>query len=652
MRQFKLNKIILLLLMMILLSNLSFAQSGIKYSSKSKKAVKYYEEATHFYDLYNNTACIESLSKAVKEDSNFLEAYYLLAAVYKDKKEIDNAINAYEKAIAIDENFYPGALYAVANIQLSNGRYENAGINFEKYLDQKAEPILKLKAARKALEIIDFAMYQMAHPVPFNLVNMGSNINSKNDEYLPAITADEQTLVITVCQPKNDQSISQANNLQEDFYISHKVNGQWTKVENMGPPLNTPGNEGAQCISPDGQQIYFTACNRDDGYGSCDIYYTHKVGNAWTTPVNLGEPVNTSAWESQPSISSDGKTLYFTSARQGGKGGMDIWKTMLNDEGKWGVPIDLGDSINTRYDEVSPFIHPDNQTLYFSSDGRLGMGGKDIYYSRKNALGEWGRPVNIGYPINTYADEVNLVVNAKGDLAYFSSNKPGGYGKLDLYSFELYPEARPLAVNYLKGKVYDKENMRNLEAKFELINLETGEVVVQSKSNALSGEFLLCLPVNKNYALNISKDGYLFYSENFSLEGNHSEMKPFLKDLPLQPIQIGESVVLRNIFFETDNYELKPESKIELTKLLAFLKQNPRMKIEISGHTDHTGTEKYNLSLSENRAKSVYDYLIANAVTPTRLTYKGYGWVKPVDSNDTEIGKANNRRTEFKVIGN
>ncbi|MEI6694720.1 MAG: OmpA family protein [Bacteroidota bacterium] len=651
MPKLKLDKIILLLLMMSLLSNLSFAQTGVKYSSKSKKAIKNYEEATHFYDAYNNTACIESLNKALKEDSNFLEAYYLLAAVYKDKKEIDNAINAYEKAIGIDENFYPGALYAVANIQLSNGRYENAGVNFEKYLEQKSEPIIKLKAARKALEIIDFAMYQMAHPVPFNLVNMGGNVNSKNDEYLPAITADEQTLVITVARPRDEQSIT-GSGLEEDFYISQKIKGEWTKAEPIGPPLNTHGNEGAQCISPDGQQIYFTACNRDDGYGRCDIYYTHKLGNTWTIPVNLGEPVNTSAWESQPSISSDGKTLYFTSARPGGKGGMDIWKTILNEDGKWGVPINLGDSVNTRYNEESPFIHPDNQTLYFTSDGRMGMGGRDIYYCRKNALGEWGRPVNLGYPINTYADEVNLVVNAKGDLAYFSSDKPGGFGKLDLYNFELYPEARPLAVNYLKGKVYDKENMRNLEAKFELINLETGEVVVQSKSNALTGEFLLCLPVNKNYALNISKDGYLFYSENFALEGNHSEMKPFLKDLPLQPIQIGESVVLRNVFFETDNYELKPESKIELAKLLTFLKQNPRMKIEISGHTDHVGTEKYNLNLSENRAKSVYDYLIANAVASTRLTYKGYGWAKPVDSNDTEIGKANNRRTEFKVIGN
>ncbi len=653
MKHHKNLKISLLILIILILTNITlFAQNDIKYSSKSKKAIKYYENATRFYDAYNNLACVEELNKAVKEDTNFIEAYFLLAAVYKDLKQFENAINAYQKAIAIDEDFYPVALFALANLQLSNGKYQDAGINYQKYINLKGEPPAKQNAAKKALEITDFALYQVSHPVPFDLVNLGGNINSKNDEYLPALTADEQTLVITVCRPKDEQAISQTNNLEEDFYISHKINGAWSKVENMGVPLNTQGNEGAQCISPDGQQIYFTACNRDDGYGSCDIYYTHKVGNTWTTPVNLGEPVNTARWESQPSISSDGKTLYFTSAREGGKGGMDIWKAILNDDGKFGVPINLGDSINTKFDEVSPFIHPDNQTLYFSSDGRLGMGGKDIYYSRKKFSGEWGKPINIGYPINTYSDEINLVVNAKGDLAYFSSNKPGGFGRLDLYSFELYQKARPLAVNYMKGKVFDSETNRSLEAKFELINLETGEVVVQSKSNAVTGEFLVCLPVDKNYALNISKNGYLFYSENFALVGNHSQIKPFIKDLPLKPIQIGESVVLKNIFFETDKYDLKPESKVELDKLLAFLKQNPRMKIEISGHTDNVGNEKYNLTLSENRAKAVFDYLIANGIAKIRLAYKGYGWSVPIETNDTENGRANNRRTEFKVVAN
>ena len=646
-------KILFNILIIIFLSTTTlFSQDGVKLSTKSKKAIRYYEAATKFYDNYNNLSCIEEAKKAIAEDPQFIEAYFLIASTFSDMKESEDAIDYYQKAIAIDEDYYPGAYYLLAGLQLSVGKYAEAGDNFRKFLQFKGESPLKRKGAEKGLEVVNFALYQIEHPVPFDMKNMGENINSANDEYLPAITADEQTLIITVRRPKDAQTISQATKLEEDFYISNQNNGVWTKAEPIGPPLNTHGNEGAQCISPDGQYIYFTACNRDDGLGSCDIYFSKKTGNGWTTPVNLGSPVNTSAWESQPSISADGKNLYFASSRENGKGGMDIWKCIMNENGSFGNPINLGDSINTRYNEMSPFIHPDNQTLYFSSDGMLGMGGKDIYFSRKNKDGIWTKPVNIGYPINTYADEINLLVNAKGNLAYFSSDKPGGYGKYDLYSFELYKEARPQMVSYMKGKVFDAESLRKLDAGFEVINLENGEVVAQSKANAISGEFLVCLPVGKNYAINASKEGYLFYSDNISLEGIHSEVKPYLKDIPMKPIKVGEVVVLRNIFFETDKYDLKNESKVELDKLTSLLKKNPLLKIEISGHTDNVGNEKYNLTLSENRARIVSEYLTTNGIAKTRLSFKGYGMSKAVDNNNTEEGRANNRRTEFKVTGN
>ncbi len=646
-------RILFNILIIIFLSTTAlFSQDGIKLSTKSKKAIKYYEAATKFYDNYNNISCIEEAKKAITEDPQFIEAYFLIASTFSDMKETDAAIDYYQKAIAINNDFYPGAYYLLAGLQLSVGKYADAGDNFRKFLKFKGESPIKRKGAEKGLEVVNFALDQLEHPVPFDMKNMGENINSPNDEYLPAITADEQTLIITVRRPKDANTQSQASKLEEDFYISTQTDGIWSKAEPIGPPLNTHGNEGAQCISPDGQYIYYTACNRDDGLGSCDIYFSKKTANGWTTPVNLGAAVNTSAWESQPSITSDGKTLYFASSREGGKGGMDIWKCIINDNGNFGNPINLGDSINTRYNELSPFIHPDNQTLYYASDGILGMGGKDIYFSRKNKEGIWTKPVNIGYPINTFADEINLMVNAKGNLAYFSSDKPGGYGKYDLYRFELYKEARPQMVSYMKGKVYDAENLRKLDAKFEVISLENGEVVAQSKANATSGEFLICLPVGKNYALNVSKDGYLFYSENIALDGIHSEIKPFKKDIPLKPIKVGEIVILKNIFFETDKFELKNESKVELDRLCALLKLNPVLKIEISGHTDNVGNEKYNLTLSENRARTVFEYLIANGIVKTRLTYKGYGLSKPIDNNNTEEGKANNRRTEFKVTGN
>lgn len=646
----KINLKHIFLIFAILFSVVFNTEAQNKYTTRSKKAIKHYENALNHYNSFNNEKCLNELQKAVSEDEKFIEAYLLMANVYEDLKQTNNAITSYEKVISINDDFYPGVFFSLAKLQLSIGLYDKADLNFRKYLKIKGEPPHKIQTAKRNLEITEFALNQINNPVPFDLVNMGPNINSENDEYLPAITADEQTIIITVRRPSDKNTINKQSGLEEDFYISNKINGEWTKSVPIGPPLNSNGNEGAQCISPDGQYIYFTACNRDDGMGSCDIYYSYKKGNTWSVPENLGEPINTGFWESQPSISSDGKTLYFTSNRKGGKGGMDIWKSVKNENNKWSEPVNLGDSINTPYNELSPFIHPDNQTLYFSSDGRIGMGGKDIYYSRKKNDGNWSLPVNIGYPINTYADEINLVVNAKGDLAYFSSDKPGGYGKYDLYTFELYPQARPNSVSYMKGVIYDDITKTKIEADFQLIDLETGKIVVTSKSNAVNGEFLVCLPLGKNYALNVSKSGYLFWSENFSFNNIHTEFKPLIKDIALKPIKIGESVVLKNIFFDTDKYTIKEESKIELNKLIELLNSNKKLKIEISGHTDNVGTQQYNITLSENRAKEVYNYLIDNGINKTRLSYKGYGFSKPIDDNNTEEGRSNNRRTEFKVI--
>ena len=306
-------------------------------------------------------------------------------------------------------------------------------------------------------------------------------------------------------------------------------------------------------------------------------------------------------------------------------------------------PVDLGDSINTKDTEMAPFIHPDDLTLYFTSNGHPGMGGLDLFYSRKDENGFWGKPVNMGYPINTYADEITLVVNAGGDLAYISSDKLGGKGKQDIYSFKLYKEAQPLKVTYFKGIVFNKETKKRLEAKFELIDLTSGKVVIESRSDPVNGEFLVALPTNKDYALNVSKTGYLFYSDHFALKGENSKARPFIRDIPLQEIGIGETVVLKNIFFDTDKYELKPESRSELENLINLLQTNGKIRIEISGHTDNAGTAVYNLTLSKNRAKAVYDYLVEYGISAGRLSYEGYGLTKPIDTNETEQGRANNR---------
>jgi outer membrane protein OmpA-like peptidoglycan-associated protein len=420
----------------------------------------------------------------------------------------------------------------------------------------------------------------------------------------------------------------------------------------MGPPINTEDNEGAQFITSDGKRMYFTACNRGDGLGKCDIYMSEKLGKGWSNPINLGEPINSAYSEKQPTLSSDGKNLYFVSNRPGGKGGLDIWVSALNTKGKWGMPINLGDSVNTAMDEQSPYIHPDNQTMYFSSNGWPGMGGFDLYFTRRKPTSPptWSKAVNLGYPINTFADEVGLIVNANGDHAYFSSNRIPEKGK-DIYTFELYGQARPVQVSYLKGKVYDSETKAPLEAQFELIDLKSSKTINQATANKYTGEFLVCIPTNNDYALNVSKKGYLFFSENFTLTGVKDNAKPFLKDIPLQSMKAGNKVVLKNVFFETNSFELKPESTVELNKMLQFLNENFNLKIEISGHTDNVGSDALNQKLSENRAKAVVDYLTSKGITPARMISKGYGKTQPIANNNTEEGRALNRRTEFKILG-
>jgi len=314
------------------------------------------------------------------------------------------------------------------------------------------------------------------------------------------------------------------------------------------------------------------------------------------------------------------------------------------------VPVNLGDTINTSGNEMAPFIHPDGRTLYFSSTGHPGMGGADLFVSRLGANNRWLKPENLGYPVNTKLDEINLIINAKGNEAYISAERKNGYGNTDIYRFELPTQSRPASVSYVHGKVYDENTRFPLSASFELIDMQSDVVVVSSSSDVVTGEFMMSLPVDKDYALNVSCKGYLFYSMNFSLSNEHDASNPVKLDVPMQPVAVGEKVVLRNIFFDTDKYELLPDSKAELGKLIAFLLKNTAMHIEIGGHTDNEGSDAHNMTLSQNRAKAVYDYLTANGISADRLSFKGYGESMPIESNDTPAGRANNRRTEFKVI--
>jgi outer membrane protein OmpA-like peptidoglycan-associated protein/tetratricopeptide (TPR) repeat protein len=624
-----------------------------EYSSTNKKAISAFEKGLEYFQNQNDEKAMEELNKAVEKDPLFIEPHLLLAEIFEHKKEPLKAIDEYKKALEINPTFNLNNFFNLAQIEISLGRYTDAKDHYELFLKKRSINPNALDIANNQLANCKFAIEAMKKPVPFEPKSMGTAINSALDEYFPAITADDQTFLYT----RNNRT--EQLPLQEDFLVSKKVNGAWAPATMLGNGINTPGNEGAPSISADGQILFFIACAEMDGsygpnrkgLGSCDVFYSQKVGSNWSRSYNLGQAINSKFWETQPCFSADGKTLYFVSNRPGGLGLSDIWYSTLNDDGSWGNPVNVGKKINTAGKEESVYIHPDGKTLYFSSNGHVGMGKLDIYVVRKDAAGEWGTPVNLGYPINTYGDENSLLVNGAGNVAYFASNREGGMGGLDIYQFELPKEARPEQITYVKGKVYDAKTKQPLGARFELIDLETAKQVVVSDANSGNGEFLVTLPIDKNYALNVSQQGYLFYSENFSLKGIVDNSKPYQMDVPMVSIDTGSVVELKNVFFETAKFDLKPESKVELDKLVSFLTFNKTLRIQLSGHTDNVGDKKNNQLLSENRAKAVYEYLVSHAIDAKRLTYVGYGDTRPKVKNDTDENRAMNRRTEFKVIG-
>jgi outer membrane protein OmpA-like peptidoglycan-associated protein len=641
------KKIFTICVICFLVSCFLYGQEG--YHTRSKKAIYLYEKAGREYNLLNYNESAKLLSQALQIDKKFIEGWLLLGQVYTDANLIEESISAFKTAISLDPLFFPPVHYLLARNEFSIGQYQPAREHLKAFLNAGYTSEELNDNAKRLIDNCDFSIHAVANPVPFEPVNMGPNINTVYDEYWPSLSVDESIMVFTAQIPIDESNPKVFMNRQEDFFYSEFKDGRWQPAKNAGYPPNTSNNEGAQSISANGKILFFTACNREDGSGRCDLYYSEKKGDQWTEPSNLGHPVNTSSNEKQPSVSADGRMLYFVSDRGGGKGGYDIWISRRNDDGTWQAPINAGDSINSEEDEQSPFIHPDNQTLYFSSTGWTGLGRYDIFMSRKNDSNRWLPPVNIGYPINTWNNEEGLIVNAKGDKAYFSSDRLSGQGR-DIFEFELYNDVRPVKVSYMKGKVYDAETLQRLQAKFELIDLKTGNLIMESTSEPATGEFFVCIPACADYALNVSKKGYLFYSDHFSLQTVYEREEPYLKDVPLQPIKVGQSIILRNVFYAYNSSELEEQSRIELNKVVQLMKENPSLKIEISGHTDNTGTPEYNLGLSDRRAASVTNYLSAHGVSSERMTARGYGLTRPLTTNETEEGRATNRRTELKIL--
>lgn len=615
----------------------------------NKKVIDLCKKAKSELNAKNFDKTANLLQKAKKIDSTFADIYVIQGDMYNFTLKSPEAADSYNKALSLNPNLKPILYFITAEEELKCGRYAAALEHYHTYLDKTLPQCPLLKEVNKGIQTCEFAIEAMKNPMAFEPVNMGSNINSEYDEYLPAVTADESEIIFTVLRPRDEKTICNFCLNEEDFYASNKIEGEWQPRYALEEPINSNYNEGAQCISPDGHYLFFTLCDTDFGKGSCDLYWSKRIGNRWSRPRNFEKPVNTKFWESQPTIAPDGKTIYFVSNRPGGEGKMDIWKTEMTEEGKFKDPENLGKTINTTENESAPFIHADGKTLFFVSDGHVGMGGRDIFYTTLTDTG-WTKPVNLGYPINTPADEINLLINASGTMAYFSSDKEGGFGGQDLYYFTLDDRLRPTPVTYIKGKVYDFLTQEPLKADIELIDLSNNKTITSTYSDPVTGEFLACILTGTNVMMNVSNPYYPFYSENFQIEKNYTELDPYYKDIPLKRPQIGETFVLRNVFFDFDQSSLKKESYVELDKLIDYLNQNRNLKIELGGHTDNQGSDEYNQKLSLSRAKTVYEYLVSKGISSSRLTYKGYGKTKPIATNDTEEGRSENRRTEFKII--
>lgn len=631
-----------------------FAQPKPTYTTKNKKSIKKYEEALNAYNLREAALAQSILLSLTQDDPQFIEAFYMLAQVYDDQGETSKAIDPLQKALAIDEKFYPEGWLMLAECYFADGNYKEAEAAVTRYLPfPHATPDLE-KRSQVILSSCIFAKKAIQSPVDFRPINLGAGVNTEMDEYYPCITADESTLLFTRLV-KNEMAF---RGIHEDFFISSKKDGKWQQASPV-TEINTIQNEGAPSLSADGQTLIFTACELGDGsfggsrqgIGSCDLFYTMKSGNGWMPAKNLGNAVNSGSWESQPSFSADGRTLYFVRGKRSAQGirEQDIYFCYIMDDGKWSPAKKIPGKVNTMFEEESVMIHPDGNTLYFASNGHPGMGGLDIYMSRLLPSGEWDNPINLGYPINTHADENSLQVSAQGKLALFASKREGGFGGLDLYSFELPEFAQPNTVTYVDGVVSDKLSFKKLGAKLELIDLTSGKRIVETYSNNVNGDFLVCIPSGKDYALNVSKEGYLFHSENFSLK-NYKSSQPYHLNIQLQKLKVGANVVLNNVFFGSNSFELLTESKVELDKLAGLLMANPTLRIEIGGHTDDIGKDEDNLLLSERRAEAVKKYLVKAGIAESRITHKGYGEAVPILPNENDVNRAKNRRTEFKII--
>ena len=608
---------------------------------------------------------------------------YKIALCYISSSDKSRAIPFLLQAQQLDNAIAPDLLYNLALAYHSNYQFDEAINAFRRYQATLSPEEIRIltRTIERRIQECEFGKKLIADSIRVFIDNMGPNINNEFSDYSPAITADMSMMVFTskrtnVYNKKKDPY----GEYDENIWASYRTGTTWAPAVDLGKPVNTKHNDATIGISPDGQKMFIYY-----GKKGGDILYTEREGNSWSTPRYF-KPINSDGHESAASFSFDGRTIYFSSNntdKTQNYGQHDLFKCTLDVKGRWSKPINLGATINTPYDEVDVFMHPDGRTMFFSSDGHNTMGGYDVFRSELQDDGTWSTPENIGYPINTPGDERFFVLAGNGRIGYYSSSREGGYGRHDVYEItflgpekklkmidenlliasqsqavkqdiavEKSVEIKTSRLTIVKGVVTDAfaETKTYLEADIEITDNETGEIISTLKSNSATGKFLIPLPSGKNYGIAVKKEGYLFHSENFDIPAA-TEYQEIVLDIKLMKIQKDSRIVLRNVFFEYGSAKLDPKSYSELDNLIKIMQDNPNMIIEIGGHTDNSGSHSFNQKLSEARAQSVVNY-ISKTIAMSRLQYQGYAFDQPIADNTTEAGRALNRRVEFKIISN
>lgn len=621
-----------------------FAFTGLMAQAKvPAKAQKLFDQAQLYFERQQFREAEETVSHAIDMHPTYNEARLMRAELLAMRSAIDLAIVDVESVVnGPDSTAFARTLGALANLYREAFRFKDAVGVYERILrtrkvsEETKAGILQRILDLKASEAI------VSNPVPFTPVNLGPEVNSEFSEYHPTLTVDGREMIYTVMRPAKGGCIRGDSRMEEDFYMVVKTETGYGRKQPLPAPINTACNEGAGCFSPDGRYFFFAA---DKGeVTGMDIYMAERINGIWEQPMSLGEPVNSRYWESQPTFSSDGKTLFFVSKRPGGFGQEDIYRSTWLVDGSWSEPVNIGPTINTKGRDFSPSIHADGVTLYFASDGHPGVGGADLFMTRISSDGSFTTPQNLGYPINSTGDERLILVAADGKTAYYASDGMKGFGRFDLYFFDMPQAVRPTAVTWFQGKVRDGATA--LKARLELIDLTTNTTIASTYADPKTGTFLMPLMTGKPYALHISHPGYLFHSEHIALDQPKAEERNF----NLSAIKPSTQIVLRNVFFDTDKADLKPESQAELLRLVKLLQDNPDLVIEVQGHTDNRGAKIHNLTLSTQRAQSVVRFLLQCGIAAQRLQPKGYGDEQPMATNDTEEGRAQNRRTQIRIL--